>query len=96
MRATIMALNTAQGTPNTDCSGYLHTITIASFHAARLVLEGHPGAPLGQVLAALMAGRFGRSDWILDHWTREVLFSPAARHDWIAPDRAPLPSAHFG
>jgi len=96
MRATIMALNIAQGTPNTDSTGYHHTITIASLHAARLVLEAHADMPLGAVLAALMAGRFGRSDWIFEHWTREVLFSPAARRDWVAPDLAPLPAAHFG
>ncbi|WP_197426020.1 hypothetical protein [Erythrobacter sp. CCH5-A1] len=96
MRETIMALNDAHGTPNTDSAGYHHTITIASLHAAQAVLEAHPGAPLGDVLAALMAGRFGRSDWILDHWSREVLFTPAARRDWIAPDRAPLPTARFG
>ena len=96
MRRTIMALNDAHGTPNTDSSGYHHTITIASLHAARLVLEAHPGAPLGDILAALMAGRFGRSDWILYHWSREMMFTPAARRDWIAPDRAPLPTAHLG
>ncbi len=96
MRRTIMALNDAHGTPNTDSAGYHHTITIASLHAAGLVLEANPGAPLGEVLAALMAGRVGRSDWILEHWSREVLFSPAARRDWVAPDLAALPAAHFG
>ena len=96
MRATITALNTAHGTPNTDSSGYHHTITIASLHAARTVLDAHPDAPLAELLAALMAGRFGRSDWILDHWSREVLFTPEARRLWIAPDREPLGSLHFG
>jgi hypothetical protein len=96
MREIIMALNDAHGTPNTDSAGYHHTITIASLHAARLVLGAHPGAPLGEVLSALMEGRFGRSDWIFEHWSREVLFSPAARRAWIAPDRAPLPSAYDG
>jgi len=96
MRETIMALNTAQGTANTDSAGYHHTITIASLHAARAVLEGQGGAPLPHVLAVLMAGRLGRSDWIFDHWSREVLFTPAARREWIAPDRAPLAAMQFG
>jgi hypothetical protein len=38
------------------------------------------------VLAGLMAGPCGRSDWLLAHWRRETLFSVAARRGWVAPD----------
>jgi hypothetical protein len=43
------------------------------------------------VLAALLAGPAGRSDWLLAYWTQPLLFSVAARRRWVAPDRAPLP-----
>lgn len=91
-RRTIIALNERHGTPNTDSSGYHHTITIASLGAAGAMLADHPvEVPLHGVLAVLLAGPFGRSDWILAHWSRERLFSVEARRRWLAPDLAPLP-----
>ena len=91
-RANITALNIAHGTPNTDSSGYHHTITIASIGAAEVVLRDHSSdIPLHRVLDTLMRGPFGKPDWILRHWSREVLFAPSARRDWVAPDLAPLP-----
>lgn len=92
MRDLISAYNVATGTANTDTGGYHHTITIASLRAASDHLgKAGAGTPLPAVLAALMASAQGRSDWLLAHWARETLFSAAARHGWIEPDRAPLP-----
>ena len=91
-RAIIVALNGAHGTPDTDSSGYHHTITVASLDAARSILLGFgKDEPLVDVLAALVDGPLGRSDWILSYWSRDRLFSVAARRDWIEPDLAPLP-----
>jgi len=91
-RRIIVALNERHGTPNTDNSGYHHTITVASLGAAALVLADCPaGAPLHAVLAKLLASPFGRSDWIFAHWSREHLFGVAARRGWIEPDLVPLP-----
>ncbi len=93
MRGLISAYNVAVGGVNDDHNGYHHSITIASLRAAAAALAAHPAdAPLATVLAALMAGPHGRSDWLLAHWTRDVLFSVAARRDWVEPDRAPLPA----
>lgn len=92
-RAVIVRLNEAHGTPNTDTSGYHHTITIASLRAAGAELSGHAAmTPLHEVLAALVAGPLGRSDWILRHWSRERLFSVDARRGWVEPDLEPLPA----
>ncbi len=91
-RTIIRRLNDAHGTANTDTSGYHHTITIASIMAAGSVLAAHDAqAPLHGVLTALMAGPYGRSDWIFAHWSREYLFSAEARRDWRPPDLARLP-----
>jgi hypothetical protein len=89
MRGLIMRLNTSHGTANTDTSGYHHTITLASLRAARALHD--PAANLNEVLASLVASRFGSSGWIFDHWSKERLFSPEARRAWIEPDLAPLP-----
>jgi hypothetical protein len=91
-RSIIIRLNEAHGTPNTDTSGYHHTITIASLRVAAARLADHgEHAPLAGILVAMMAGVFGRSDWILAYWSRELLFSTAARRNWVEPDIAPLP-----
>lgn len=89
MRGLIMRLNTFHGTANTDTSGYHHTITLASLRAARAVHD--PALDLADVLAGLMASRFGSSGWILEHWSKERLFSPEVRRAWVEPDLVPLP-----
>lgn len=91
MPGFIRAYNESTGTPNTDTGGYHETITVASLRAARSWLEARPDASLHVALEELLASRFGRSDWLLAHWTREVLFSVAARRAWIEPDLKPLP-----
>jgi hypothetical protein len=92
MRGLIMRYNEATDTPNTDSAGYHHSITVASLRAAAHHLAKHaPETPLHEVLAALMASPYGRSDWLLAHWRRETLFSVAARRDWVPPDLVPLP-----
>jgi hypothetical protein len=90
MAAIIRDYNAATGTPNTDSSGYHHSITLASLAAARAALKASPAAPLSDVLAGLMAGPCGRSDWLLTHWRRNTLFSVSARRDWVPPDLLPL------
>jgi hypothetical protein len=92
MRGLIMRYNDATNTPNTDSSGYHHSITVASLRAAAHHLAKHaPEIPLHEVLAALMASPQGRSDWLLAHWNRDALFSSAARRDWVPPDLVHLP-----
>ena len=90
MAAIIRSHNDATGTPNTDSNGYHHSITLASLTVARSALAAAPDASLSVVLADLMAGPCGRSDWLLAHWRRETLFSVAARRGWVAPDLLPL------
>ena len=91
MPGFIRAYNEATGTPNTDAGGYHETITLASLRAASAWLTARPDASLHVALAELLASSFGRSDWLLTHWTRPVLFSVAARRGWIEPDVKPLP-----
>lgn len=92
MRALISRYNEATNTANTDSGGYHHSITIASIRAAADHLSRHPaGTPLQVVLSALMASRQGDPGWLLDHWSRDLLFSVSARRHWVEPDIAPLP-----
>jgi len=91
MPGLIRAYNVATGVANTDTEGYHETITQASIRAARHWLAQRRGAALSAVLAELLASPHGRSDWLLRHWSREVLFSVLARRQWVAPNLAPLP-----
>lgn len=91
IRDIITSLNDAHGTPNTAKSGYHHTITLASIRAARSSQRGAGRHDLlNEVLANLMTGPFGQSDWILRYWSKDVLFSAEARRTWLPPDKAPL------
>src|ERR1700744_2336455 len=92
MPALIRAYNEAAGPANTDSGGYPETITLASLRAGAALLARHPAdLPLHTLVDLLMDSTLGRSDWLLAHWSRERLFSVAARRAWLEPDLAPLP-----
>lgn len=91
MPGLIRAYNEASGVRNTDTSGYHETITLGSLRAARSWLAARPQAPLHEALNELLAGEYGRSDWLLAHWSKALLFSVAARRAWVEPDLKPLP-----
>ena len=89
----IQAFNEATGTPNTDSGGYHETITRASLAAVRARLAAFEAAPLHEILDRLLASPLGNSGWLLEYWSRERLFSVAARRAWLPPDLKPLPYA---
>ena len=91
MPGLIRACNLATGVANTDSSGYHETITLASLRAARAWLAKRADMPLPEALNELLAGPCGRSDWLLEYWSKPVLFSVMARRAWIDPDLKPLP-----
>ena len=91
MPALIRAYNQATGVANTDTSGYHETITVASLRAARAWLAARQKMPLHTALNELLATQFGRSGWLLEYWSAELLFSVGARRGWVGPDRKPLP-----
>jgi hypothetical protein len=91
MPGLIRAYNEATGVSNTDTTGYHETITLGSLRAARAWLAARPHARLYEALEELLASVYGRSEWPLTYWSKEVLFSVAARRAWVEPDLRPLP-----
>ena len=87
----IRAYNEATGTPNTDSGGYHETITRASLAAVRAWLAASGHAPLHEILDRLLASPLANANWLLEYWSRDRLFSVAARRSWLAPDLKPLP-----
>jgi hypothetical protein len=92
MPRLIRAYNEATGVPNSDSDGYHETITIASLRAAEDFLKkAGPNTPLFETVNTIITSPYGRPDWLLEHWSKEVIFSPKARRQWVAPNIKPLP-----
>lgn len=88
VRQRIRAYNVAVGTANTDNSGYHETLTRLYLNAIAAHLKSHTGEPLPQTLALLLKTPLARSDWPLELYSRERLFSAQARREWVEPDLA--------
>jgi len=87
----IRAYNTACGVANSDTDGYHETITLASIHLLRAFMDRlAPDTPLFEALNAVLASPLGQSSWPLTFWSEAVLFSIAARRNWIEPNLRPL------
>lgn len=91
MPGLIRAYNLSVGGQNTETAGYHETITQASLRAARAWIADHADVPRPVALEALLGSLYGSPGWLLAYWSRDVLFSPAARLGWIEPDLNPLP-----
>lgn len=91
MPGIIRAYNESVGGANTDTGGYHETITQASLRAARNFLNARPPEPLFTTCNALLASELGEPGWLLKYWSREGLFSVAARRAWVEPDIEALP-----
>jgi hypothetical protein len=57
----------------------------------RLYLAETPEGDLLARVNGLLASPMGRRDWPLRFYSRERLFSVAARRSFVEPDLAPLP-----
>ena len=87
MRDGIYWLNDAHGTPNTESSGYHETLTVFWMKTIDAFLAaGDRGKGLAALANELVADCDARLP--LKYYSRELLFSPAARAAYVAPDLA--------
>lgn len=88
----IRRFNESLGGVNDDHQGYHDTITHAFVAGVRNFLRDRPAGerPAARVNALLLSPA-GRRDWPLRFYSRERLFSVAARRAFVPPDLAPLP-----
>ena len=88
----IRRFNESVGGVNNDSEGYHETITRVFLRGIRLFLaEANPAEPLHELVNELLLSPMGRRDWPLRFYSRERLFSVAARRDLVVPDIAALP-----
>jgi hypothetical protein len=90
MRAGILRLNDAHGTPNTDTRGYHETITRAYLVLLARFARAHPHLAPAARAQALLESDLGKRDALLTYYSRDLLMSVGARQAWVEPDRLPL------
>ena len=86
VRRRIRSYNEAVGTANTDSSGYHETLTRLFLRGIASHMLAHSSESLPSSLALLLQSPLAHKDWPLSFYSRERLFSVAARHGWLEPD----------
>jgi hypothetical protein len=86
IRRNIRRHNESVGTPNTDTGGYHESITRLYLFAIDRHIRAHQDQSFEASLQALLESELGSSTWPLTYYTRERLFSVAARRGWVDPD----------
>lgn len=86
MPVLIRTYNEATGVPNTDSEGYHHTITLFFLRRIERFLAPFKQEPLSQRVTFLLASRLAERSYPLDYYSRDKLFSVAARREWTPPD----------
>ena len=88
MRDGIFKLNAAHGTPNTPTRGYHETLTVFWMRTVSDFLVNIKDKGSLASLANEVIETCGDSGLPLKFYSRELLFSPAARAKYIEPDLA--------
>ena len=88
--AIIRGYNEAVGGVNDDHQGYHETLTQLYIAGVRAHHAAHRDTDLLASVNALLASARGARDWPLAFYSRELLFSVAARRAYLAPDRAAI------
>lgn len=91
MRAIISGYNEAVGGVNDDHGGYHDTITHCFVAGVRNWLARCASVSLVGRVNGLLEAVEGSRDWPLNFYSRDVLFSVAARRGRVAPDIKSLP-----
>lgn len=91
VRAAIVRYNGRCNVPSTTARGYHETLT--RFYLRLIGHFAETAAERGNLLALThgLLATYGDRELPLHYYSRELLFSPAARTGWIEPDVRPLP-----
>lgn len=90
MRAGILRLNHAHGTPNTDARGYHETITRAYLILLAQYSDGDADLDCATLARELLDAPLAGRDLLSRFYSRDVLTSVKARREWVEPDIRPL------
>jgi hypothetical protein len=87
----IRRFNESVGGVNDDTQGYHDSITRAYVAGVRRFLAETTKTGLAARVNAMLLSDVGRRDWPLRFYSRDLLFSVAARRGFVEPDLAPFP-----
>jgi hypothetical protein len=87
----IRRFNESVGGVNDATQGYHETITQCFISGVRAYLARAGKGRLAERVNGLLLSPEGKRDWPLHFYSRELLFSTAARLGRVEPDLAPLP-----
>ena len=90
VRQRIRAYNDAVGTVNSDSSGYHESLTRLYLHAIAAHRAVHAADSIATAYRQLLETPIARRDWPLSFYSKDRLFSVAARRGWVEPDLEPL------
>lgn len=86
VREKITLHNTSVGTPNTDTEGYHESITRFWLVVAHAFLKDHKSEDLDAKCNLLINSKIGTSNYPLQYFSTETLFSVKARREWVEPN----------
>jgi hypothetical protein len=86
----IRRYNVSVGGENTDSAGYHETLTQLYIRGVRMFLADCAAVGLAGRVNALLASEIAPRNWPLQFYSRERLFSVAARRGWVGPDLAAI------
>jgi hypothetical protein len=86
MRDGIKAYNIAVGTENTDTSGYHETLTVFWLQVVQAYCAAFQPKGIEEMYDSLIQTSLATTNFPLQFYSRELLFSTHARHQWIEPD----------
>lgn len=86
----IRSYNVAVGGENTDSAGYHETLTQLYIIGVRRFLGTCSAEGLLAKVNALLSSEMAPRDWPFRFYSRELLFSTAARRGWVQPDLAAI------
>jgi len=93
----IKRYNVSQGGENTDTSGYHATLTHFFISAITAFNKNLPGSiSTFEACKRLLLSPLADRDYPLKFYSKEKLFSIAARRNWVAPDLVPSRGAEPG
>jgi hypothetical protein len=90
VRRGIKRYNAAHGIVTTPTGGYHETLTLFWLRTVRTFLEAERNEARALVRLANELCASADKSLPLAHYTRELLFSPEARANWVEPDLKPL------
>ena len=86
LRTNIIKHNESVGTPNTDYEGYHETITIFWLITIINFLKQKKYNSIVDTCNDLINSEEGKSNYPLNFYSKENLYSIRARHNWFEPD----------